>query len=124
MPRVLRHLYLLLAALVSFLIFDAASLPEAGRAIAGLFGGAPFTSAAGLYSLKSYFVILLLAALGRNAAPQGGCGAHFRHTRRREARFHPDPAFYGGAATRLHRLFGGRFLQPIPVFPFLRGLHA
>lgn len=70
MPRVLRHLYLLLAALVSFLIFDAASLPEAGRAIAGLLGGAPLTSAAGLYSLKSYFVILLLAALGATPLPK------------------------------------------------------
>ena len=70
MPRVLRHLYLLLAALVSFLIFDAASLPEAGRAIAGLFGGAPFTSAAGLYSLKSYFVILLLAVVGATPLPK------------------------------------------------------
>ena len=70
MPRIFRHLYLLLAALISFLIFDAASLSEAGRAIAGLFGGAPLTSAAGLYSLRSYLVVLLLAAIGATPLPK------------------------------------------------------
>ena len=69
-PRALQHVYLLLAALISFLIFDAATLADAGKAIAGLFGGAPFTNAQGLYSLSSYLVVLVLAALGATPLPK------------------------------------------------------
>ncbi len=70
LPRVFRHLYLLLVALVSFLIFDAATLADAGAAIAGLFGGAPLTSATGLYALRSYLVVFLLAFAGATPLPK------------------------------------------------------
>ena len=66
LPGVLRHGYVLLAVILSFVLFNADSLAQAGQDFAGLFGfgSLSLTSAETLYYLKSYAVVLLLAVLG------------------------------------------------------------
>ena len=66
LPDGLRHGYVLLAVCLSFVLFNAESLPQAGRDLAGLFGlgGMPPVSQEALYYLKSYFPLFLLGILG------------------------------------------------------------
>ena len=66
LPPVLRHGYVLLAVVLSFVLFNAESLPQAGNDFACLFGfgGLGLTSPEALYYLKSYAVLFLLGILG------------------------------------------------------------
>ena len=66
LPGVLRHGYVLLAVVLSFVLFNADSLAQAGQDFAGLFGfgGLGLTSAETLYYLKSYAVLFVLGILG------------------------------------------------------------
>ncbi len=70
--RVLSRMYVLLAVVVSFVIFGAVDLADAGTCLAGMFGfgGLPLTSASQSYYLRSYSVILLLAAVGATPIPK------------------------------------------------------
>ena len=75
LPAVLRHGYVLLAVVLSFVLFNAESLAQAGSDIAAMFGfcGLPLTSMPALYYLRSYGVLFLLGFVGctplvRNAA--------------------------------------------------------
>lgn len=64
--KILGHVYVILAVLISFVIFNAVDLKEAGNVLGGMFGlaGVPFVSAETVYYLKSYFVILIAALVG------------------------------------------------------------
>ncbi len=64
--RVLSRVYILLAALLSFVVFQIPTLTEAFSYIGGMFGagGIAFSSAETLYHLKSYAVLLIMAAVG------------------------------------------------------------
>ncbi len=64
--KVLGHIYVILAVLISFVIFNATDMREAGEYIAGMFGfgGVPVVSQETLYYLRSYIVILLLSLVG------------------------------------------------------------
>ena len=66
LPGVLRHGYVLLAVVLSFVLFNADSLAQAGQDFAGLFGfgSLSLTSAEALYYLKSYAVLFVLGILG------------------------------------------------------------
>ena len=66
LPGVLRHGYVLLAVVLSFVLFNADSLAQAGQDFAGLFGfgSLGLTSAEALYYLKSYAVLFVLGILG------------------------------------------------------------
>ena len=75
LPAVLRHGYVLLAVVMSFVIFNAADLRQAFGDLGGMFGlaGLPAVTAESVYYLKSYLPLLILAAVGatplvRNAA--------------------------------------------------------
>ena len=75
LPKVLRHGYVLLAVVLSFVLFNAESMAQLGNDFAGLFGGLglPGVTAETLYYLKSYAVLFVLGILGatpvvRNAA--------------------------------------------------------
>lgn len=65
-PRVFSHLYVILVTLISFVIFSAGTLPEAGQTLLGMFGfsGVPLVNTASLYALQSYGMVLLLALFG------------------------------------------------------------
>ena len=66
LPGVLRHGYVLLAVVLSFVLFNAESLAQAGSDFACLFGfgGLGLTSPETLYYLKSYAVLFLIGILG------------------------------------------------------------
>ena len=66
LPDLLRHGYVLLTVILSFVIFNAESLSQAGQDIAGMFGSSdiPLVSTEALYYLRSYAVLLILGILG------------------------------------------------------------
>lgn len=70
--RLLAHAYVLSVVMVSFLIFDAVTVKEAGRNIQGLLGAGngKWFSTESVYYLKSYLVTLGIAALGATSYPK------------------------------------------------------
>ena len=66
LPGVLRHGYVLLAVVVSFVLFNAESFSQAGSDLACMFGlgGIPAVNGATLYYLRSYGVLFLLGFVG------------------------------------------------------------
>ncbi len=80
--KVISRLYVLLFVLFGFVLFDAANLREALSCFSSMFGGGqlPLVSASCLYYLKSYGLILLLAAAGATPWPKR-LAENFKHTR-------------------------------------------
>lgn len=70
--KVWNHIYVLLLVGISFVIFDAASVSGAFSNIAGMFGAlrVPLVSRQSLYYLKSYGIVLLIAAVGATPFPR------------------------------------------------------
>lgn len=66
MPTVLRRIYVLLAVVISFVLFNAQSLGQAAGDLAGMFGlaGLPMATAETWYYLRSYGMVFVLAAFG------------------------------------------------------------
>ena len=66
LPDILRRGYVLLVIVLSFVIFNAETLTQAGRDIAGLFGFAnvPLVSVEALYCLRSYGVLFIVGMIG------------------------------------------------------------
>ena len=69
--RVLPHVYVLLAVTLGFVLFDAASLKDALHQLGTLFGAgtASGLGTEALYMIRSYGVVLALAALGATPLP-------------------------------------------------------
>lgn len=69
--KVVNHLYVILLVMISFVIFDAASVGEAFRNIGAMFGagGLRGVDSECLYYLRSYAVILALAIVGATPLP-------------------------------------------------------
>ena len=69
--HLLKHLYVLLLVVVSFVLFDAASVPDALRTAAALLGlgGLPLTDALSRYYLDSCAGVFLIAAVGATPLP-------------------------------------------------------
>ena len=72
LPGWLRHLYVLLAVTISFVIFNAGSMIQAGSDLAAMFGiaGLPISSQAAVYYLRSYGPVLILSILGATPLPK------------------------------------------------------
>ena len=66
MPKILVHGYVLLASVISFVIFDAANMQSAVVYIGAMFGfgDLPFITAETMYYLRSYAILLVLAVVG------------------------------------------------------------
>ena len=64
--RVLNRVYVLLAVVVSFIVFNIPTLPEAFQYIGGLFGAGniAFSSAETIYHLRNYAVLFVIAIVG------------------------------------------------------------
>ena len=60
----LRHVYVMVIILLSFVLFNASSMSQLGTDLKGLFGGAPLWSADTGYYLKNYAVVFILAIIG------------------------------------------------------------
>lgn len=65
LPKAFRHIYVIFITLVSFTIFNADGLPGVRESLSGMFGGLglPLSNFITLYYLRSYAVVLLIAAL-------------------------------------------------------------
>jgi len=70
--KVLSHVYVLFAVVISFVIFNATSLFELGRDFQGMFGmrGLPIITTETLYYLRSYGVVFMIALLGATPIPK------------------------------------------------------
>ncbi len=70
--KVLSRIYLLFLVMISFILFNAASVGEALQQIGGLFGagGIPLISAEAVYYMKSYGMIFLIAIIGATPIPK------------------------------------------------------
>ena len=66
LPNALRHFYVLLAVVISFVLFNAESFSQAGRDLACMFGfgGLPAASAETWYYLRSYGLLFVLGIVG------------------------------------------------------------
>ncbi|MBQ7801961.1 MAG: MBOAT family protein [Oscillospiraceae bacterium] len=66
LPGAVRHGYVLLSVVISFVIFNGADLAQAGQDLAGMFGlgGLPLLTEETLYYLRSYGAVLLLSMIG------------------------------------------------------------
>ena len=66
LPDWFRHGYVLLAVGVSFVIFNAADMAQAGSDLAGMFGlgGVPLVTAETVYYLHSYLSVFVIAIVG------------------------------------------------------------
>ena len=72
LPDVLRHGYVLAVITLSFVLFNAESMAQAGSDFAALFGfgGLPLATAETLYYLKSYGLLFAAACLGATPLPK------------------------------------------------------
>ncbi|MBQ7385193.1 MAG: MBOAT family protein [Ruminococcus sp.] len=70
--KVLSHIYLLFFVIISFVIFNAASMGEAFSYIGSMFGfgDIPLSSAETLYYLRSYIVVFAVAIIGATPVPK------------------------------------------------------
>ena len=72
LPVVVRHGYVLLAVMLSFVLFNAESFAQVGRDFASLFGfgGLPGVTAVTWYYLRSFGLLFLLGILGATPLPK------------------------------------------------------
>ena len=70
--HVLNRIYVLTAAAISFVIFDATDMSQAFSYLKAMFGtgGYPLISEACSYYFRSYFVVLMIALLGATPIPK------------------------------------------------------
>ena len=70
--KIIGRVYVLFAVMISFILFNAASVGEAVSYIGGLFGagGAPLVSGEALYYLQSYSLIFVLGIIGATPIPK------------------------------------------------------
>ena len=66
LPNALKHLYVMLLIVLSFVLFNAENLTQAGADFAGLFGGAnlPAVTAETLYYMRSYGLLFVIGLVG------------------------------------------------------------
>ena len=66
LPAAIRHIYVMLLIIISFVIFNADSLPQAGSDLACMFGfgGLPLVSDITLYYLGSFALLFILGFVG------------------------------------------------------------
>lgn len=69
---ILSHTYVILAAVLSFVIFDAANMEQACFTLWAMFGGGgyPLISTEAVYYLRSYIVVLAAAVAGATPLPK------------------------------------------------------
>ena len=72
LPKGLSNAYVMLVVVLSFVLFNASNLSQAGADLAGMFGraGLPLVTTESLYQLKSFAVLFLLGILGSTPWPK------------------------------------------------------
>ena len=72
LPNALSHVYVMLVVIISFVIFNANSMAQAGQDLAAMFGlsGLPLVTQETVYYLRSHGLILALAVIGATPLPK------------------------------------------------------
>ena len=70
LPSWLRHGYVLLTVMLSFVLFNAGSLEQAAQELRWLFGGLPAVTGETLYCLRSYAGLFLAGIVGATPLPK------------------------------------------------------
>ena len=70
LPSFLRHIYVLLIVMFSFVLFNANTLAQAAGDLAGLFTGLPLATQEALYCLRSYAVVFAVSVVGATPLPK------------------------------------------------------
>ena len=70
--KLLRHVYVMVIVMISFVLFNATDISEAGTYIASMFGAGniALTSAETIYYMRSYLVIFAAAVIGATPIPK------------------------------------------------------
>ncbi len=73
LPAAVRHVYVLLVVMLSFMLFNATDIAQAGKDFAGLVGagGLPLMTQATAYYLRSYGVLFLVGIVGATPFVKG-----------------------------------------------------
>ncbi|MBQ9843745.1 MAG: MBOAT family protein [Oscillospiraceae bacterium] len=81
LPNILRRVYVLLAVVISFVLFNAESFAQAGSDLSGMFGfaGLPLVTAETLYYLKSYAVLFVVGFIGATPLVRDTAKRLYRH---------------------------------------------
>ena len=81
LPTLVRRAYVLLAVIVSFVLFNAESFAQAGSDLAGMFGfgGVPLVTAETLYYLKSYAVLFVIGFIGATPLVRDTANRLYKH---------------------------------------------
>ena len=66
LPAAVKHIYVMLLVIISFVLFNAESIGQAGTDLAGMFGfgGVPFVTGETIYYLKSFGVLFAAGFIG------------------------------------------------------------
>ena len=70
LPRFLRHTYVLLIVMASFVLFNASNLAQAAQDMKGLVAGLPAVTQESLYYLRSYAVVFAISIVGATPLPK------------------------------------------------------
>ena len=70
LPRFLRHTYVLLIVMASFVLFNASNLAQAAQDLKGLVAGLPAVTQESLYYLRSYAVVFAISIVGATPLPK------------------------------------------------------
>ena len=81
LPNALRHFYVLLAVVISFVLFNAESFAQAGSDLAGMFGfgGVPLVTPETLYYLRSYGLLFILGFVGATPLVRDTANRLYKH---------------------------------------------
>ena len=81
LPDVFRRVYVLLAVVISFVLFNAENFAQAGSDLMGMFGfaGVPLVTAETLYYLKSYAVLFVLGIVGATPLVRDTANRLYKH---------------------------------------------
>ena len=70
LPALLRHSYVLLIVMASFVLFNAADLSQAAQDLTGLVTGLPMVTGESVYYLRSFAVVFLVGIVGATPLPK------------------------------------------------------
>ncbi|MBR5267716.1 MAG: MBOAT family protein [Lachnospiraceae bacterium] len=70
--QIFRHVYVMVIVMISFVLFNATDIAEAGTYISSMFGmdNIALTSAETMYYLRSYLVVFVIAVIGATPIPK------------------------------------------------------
>lgn len=94
--RIAGHIYVLLAVMIGFVIFNASDFGQAAADLTGMIptGGLPLVSAESLYYLRSYGMIIFLGIIGATPLPKQILSRIMNHEKMQSVRIILEPVLF------------------------------